>query len=95
MNLSLLSFLTSSLPGNTGFPWRSSAKIHPTDHMSTAGPYFVLPSNNSGGLFHNNKSNLTQNNQKKVKIFFLVHQINHIPIPQGNDTISEIPIMII
>jgi len=41
---------TSFFPGNIGFPLRSSAKIQPTDHMSTAGPYFVLPSSNSGGL---------------------------------------------
>ncbi|KAJ0454114.1 hypothetical protein HanIR_Chr15g0736541 [Helianthus annuus] len=43
--------LASSLPGKIGFPCSSSAKIHPTDHMSTAGPYFVVPSSNSGGLF--------------------------------------------
>lgn len=42
---------TSSFPGKIGFPCRSSAKMQPTDHISTAGPYLVVPSSNSGGLF--------------------------------------------
>jgi hypothetical protein len=33
-----------------GLPCRSSAKIHPTDHMSTAGVYLVEPISSSGGL---------------------------------------------
>jgi hypothetical protein len=48
--LMMARLLTSSFPGKIGFPWRSSAKIQPTDHISTAGPYFVVPSSNSGGL---------------------------------------------
>lgn len=49
--------LTSSLPGKIGLPCRSSAKIQPTDHISTAGPYFVVPRSNSGGLFNSKITN--------------------------------------
>ena len=31
----------SCVPGRIGLSYRSSARIHPTDHMSTAGPYCV------------------------------------------------------
>jgi len=42
--------LTSFFPGKIGFACKSSANMQPTDHMSIAGPYFVAPSSNSGGL---------------------------------------------
>lgn len=45
-----LSWFVSSFPGNRGLPVKSSAKIQPTLHMSTSGPYFVAPSRSSGGL---------------------------------------------
>ena len=48
--MNIINVITSSFPGKIGFPWRSSAKIQPTDHISTAGPYFVAPRSNSGGL---------------------------------------------
>eukprot|EP00959_Pyramimonas_sp_CCMP1952_P042647 891717-Pyramimonas_sp.AAC.3 len=34
-----------------GVPTRSSAKMHPTDHMSISGPYLVAPRSSSGGLW--------------------------------------------
>ena len=46
------SCLTSSLPRNSGLPVHSSTNIHPSDHMSTATPYFVAPSIISGARYH-------------------------------------------
>eukprot|EP00983_Pelagomonas_calceolata_P106945 1159287-Pelagomonas_calceolata.AAC.4 len=37
-------------PGKMGFPTSSSAKMLPTLHMSTSGPYRSAPSSSSGGL---------------------------------------------
>jgi len=45
-----LTTLTSFLPNIMGFPHKSSAKMQPADQMSTAEPYLVAPSSNSGGL---------------------------------------------
>ena len=43
----------SVLPVNKGRPSTSSAKIQPALQISTAVPYRVAPSNNSGGRYHN------------------------------------------
>lgn len=42
--------LTSVFPGKIGSPFKSSANKQATDQMSTAGPYSVAPSSNSGAL---------------------------------------------
>jgi hypothetical protein len=57
---------TSFLPGRMGLPWRSSAKMQPTDHMSTAGVYLVDPISSSGGLGSQQKidSNSAAKNQE-------------------------------
>lgn len=34
-----------------GFPRSSSAKMHPADHVSTAGPYACVPRSSSGGRY--------------------------------------------
>lgn len=39
-------------PGNNALERRSSPKIHPTDHMSTAFEYCVEPSKIYGALYH-------------------------------------------
>jgi hypothetical protein len=56
---------TSFLPGRMGLPWRSSAKMQPTDHMSTAGVYLVDPISSSGGL--GSQQQLTAIQQQKTK----------------------------
>ena len=50
--LSLRGFCFQSLPHVSPqlSPTSSSAKIHPTLHMSTSGPYLSLPRRSSGGL---------------------------------------------
>lgn len=40
----------SLLPRKIGCPMSSSAKMHPTLHMSTSVPYTSAPSSSSGGL---------------------------------------------
>ena len=48
----LSSCCASSAPGKRGRPSSSSAKMQPTDHRSTSGPYRVAPSSSSGGRYH-------------------------------------------
>ena len=81
---------TTFFAGNIGFPLRSSAKIQPTNHMSTAGPYFTLPSSNSGRLQPQssntmrrllNHCNMITNLRKET-----------IPIPQSDHTVSKVSI---
>lgn len=61
-----------------GFPFKSSAKIQPTDHISTAGPYFVAPSSNSGGLPKSYQSEPTkyklEDAQKKKSKAYIVEK---------------------
>lgn len=45
-------WLASVSPGNRGFPFTISAKIHPTDQMSTGVEYLRLPISTSGALYH-------------------------------------------
>lgn len=44
--------ITSVLPGIMGFPVKSSARMQPALHKSTAAPYWEEPSRSSGGLYH-------------------------------------------
>lgn len=66
---------TSCLPGRMGLPWSNSAKMQPTDHMSTAGLYLVDPSSSSGGLWSSITSDQTSfckwgNFEGKTQRFF-------------------------
>lgn len=56
---------TSFLPGRMGLPWSNSAKMQPTDHMSTAGVYLVDPIRSSGGLRVSNNSQLVSSKKQK------------------------------
>lgn len=50
VQLTLLIWSISPLPGSKGSLRISSPKIHPMDHMSTAVVYSVAPSKSSGDL---------------------------------------------
>lgn len=56
---------TSFLPGRMGLPWSNSAKMQPTDHMSTAGVYLVDPIRSSGGLPVSNNCQLVSSKKQK------------------------------
>ncbi len=47
----LCSCSISAFPGKSGLRVSSSAKMHPTDHMSTAVEYCLAPSSSSGGRY--------------------------------------------
>ena len=83
---------TTFFAGNIGFPLRSSAKIQPTNHMSTAGPYFVLPSSNSGGLQPQSSNTMRSLLDNCNMITNLWEET--IPIPQSDHTVSKVSIMI-
>lgn len=48
----ICNWLRVVFPGNKGCLLTSSAKIQPTDHMSTALEYFYDPRTISGALYH-------------------------------------------
>ena len=50
--MTLSNWLRVEVPGKTGLPRRSSAKIHPTLHKSALLVYWFEPSKISGALYH-------------------------------------------
>lgn len=57
LGISIVSQINSScsfvlFAGKNGFLVKISAKIHPTLHTSTAGEYWVSPSNSYGARYH-------------------------------------------
>lgn len=69
----LFTGLTSFFPGKIGFPCKSSANMQPTDHISTAGPYFVAPRSNSGGLLKITRSFIHEKQGPHQDVMHLAH----------------------